>query len=208
MRYMELAAAVAGKEYTGDDFDFALPVNERAETRAEILLEKKKLDTGYRLIGIIPGARWKSKRFPPEFFAGIIKHCVMQRPDWRFVLIGGVSDIPVCRKIVSLSPEKTVYSMAGKTDFPVMVELVRRCDAVWTNDSGPSHVAAALRKKIFAFFGPTDPDLTGPFGKDVTVFQDNTLDCIKCLKRKCENMRCHNLDPAEIAGKILEKMPC
>lgn len=207
-RCLALAEAVAGEKHTDADLELTLPSSERAAVRAEILLEKKHLDRGFRLIGVIPGARWSSKRFPPEFFAAVITHCVMQRPDWRFVLLGGNADVPVCRRIVSLVPEGAAASLAGKTDFPAMIELLRRCDAVMTNDSGPSHAAAALGKTIFAFFGPTDPERTGPFGKEVSVFQNDSLDCVKCLKRKCGNRLCQNLDPVAVAGKILEKMPC
>ncbi len=39
------------------------------------------------------------------------------------------------------------------------------------NDSGVTHLAAALDLPTFALFGPTDPELWGPVGKRVVILQ-------------------------------------
>ena len=46
-----------------------------------------------------------------------------------------------------------------------MVEWLRRCDLMVTNDTGPMHVAAALGKPVVGLFGPTEPRRTGPYGQ-------------------------------------------
>ena len=43
-----------------------------------------------------------------------------------------------------------------------MIEWLRLCDLMITNDTGPMHVAAALGKPLVALFGPTEPRRTGP----------------------------------------------
>lgn len=52
-----------------------------------------------------------------------------------------------------------------------LIYATRRATAVLGLDSGPLHLAAALRKPGVALFGPTDPAATGPFGGSMTVLR-------------------------------------
>ena len=65
-----------------------------------------------------------------------------------------------------------------------MVEWVRRCDLMVTNDTGPMHVAAALGKPLVALFGPTEPRRTGPYGQLENALRLD-LPCSPCLKSHC-----------------------
>ena len=65
-----------------------------------------------------------------------------------------------------------------------MVEWVRLCDLMITNDTGPMHVAAALGKPLIALFGPTEPRRTGPYGQLENVLRID-LPCSPCMKSHC-----------------------
>jgi heptosyltransferase-1 len=45
-----------------------------------------------------------------------------------------------------------------------LIELTRRASLFVGGDTGPLHLAAALRVPVVAIFGPTDPGRNGPFG--------------------------------------------
>jgi heptosyltransferase-2 len=55
--------------------------------------------------------------------------------------------------------------------FPALAAELRRCRLFVGNDSGVSHLAAALGTRIVALFGPTDPAIWRPLGEHVTVVQ-------------------------------------
>jgi ADP-heptose:LPS heptosyltransferase len=65
-----------------------------------------------------------------------------------------------------------------------MIEWIRLCELMVTNDTGPMHVAAALRKPVVALFGPTEPRRTGPYGQVDRVLQFD-LPCVPCMKDSC-----------------------
>ena len=100
-------------------------------------------------------------------------------------MLGGPSDAPLGRAIQAAAPE-TVQDLTGRTSLPEMIEWIRRCQLVVTNDTGPMHVAAALRKRVVALFGPTDPRRTGPYGMLPDVLQA-PLACVPCGRARCAN---------------------
>ena len=74
--------------------------------------------------------------------------------------------------------------LTGATTLPEMIEWIRLCDVLVTNDTGPMHVAAALRKPVIALLGPTNPRRTGPYGQLQRVTQ-LALPCVPCMKPVC-----------------------
>ncbi len=200
-RYLRLALAVSGGgEYRVPHCE--LPSDCQAAEKVAALLAENGCAEGDFLVALIPGARWESKKFPPRLFAAVANLVRRKHPDWRFAVIGGKDDTGTAEEIAALAPG--VIDLTGKTDLPGMVELLRRCGKVVSNDSGPVHAAAALDREIYVFFGPTDPELTGPFGHRIKVFRNEKLDCLKCLSRHCGNPECHNISPEAVAAVLAE----
>ena len=116
----------------------------------------------------------------------------------------GPGDHPLGEMISQAAPEK-ILNLCGATTLPEMIEWVRRCDLLITNDTGPMHVAAALGKPLVALFGPTEPRRTGPYGQLENVLRLN-LPCSPCLKSDCaiENTdEClRALPPALVIDKV------
>lgn len=57
-----------------------------------------------------------------------------------------------------------------------LIDATRRAAAIIGVDSGPLHLAAALRKPGVALFGPTDPRLTGPYGGSMIVIRSDDVE--------------------------------
>jgi heptosyltransferase-1 len=52
-----------------------------------------------------------------------------------------------------------------------LISLTRRARLFIGGDTGPLHLAAALRVPVVALFGPTDPARNGPFGTRAIVLR-------------------------------------
>ena len=132
---------------------------------------------------IAPGARWKTKRWPPEKFGELSSILPL-----RTLIVGSKGDMDIAREVVALSGGKAV-SLAGKTNLKELIEVIRGARFFVSNDSGPMHIAAALDIPVFAIFGPTDPLRTGPYGSRHTVIRKD-VSCAPCFKRICNDFKC------------------
>jgi heptosyltransferase-1 len=147
---------------------------------------------------IVPGARWKTKRWPAEKFGKLSSHLPL-----KSIIVGGRDDKDIADEIVSLSSGRAM-SLAGKTDLMELIEVMKHAKFVVSNDSGPMHIAAALGIPVFAIFGPTDPEKTGPYGKGHTVIREN-VPCAPCFRRTCEDLKCMNSLSVEKVYRIISK---
>jgi 3-deoxy-D-manno-octulosonic-acid transferase/heptosyltransferase-1 len=140
------------------------------------------------LIAVNPSARWKTKLW--DKFAELIRRL----PRERVVLTGSAAERDQVEKIA-----QGCQNVAGQTDLFELGELYRRCAVVITNDSGPMHLAAAVGTPVVAIFGPTDPALTGPYGKQHVVIRSG-IPCSPCMKGECfhaPRMECMQLISVE-----------
>ena len=74
--------------------------------------------------------------------------------------------------------------LTGKTQLCELIAMIACCDLFITNDSGPMHLAAALRVPTLAIFGPTDQFATGPLSPTAVVL-NKKVECSPCLLREC-----------------------
>jgi len=145
---------------------------------------------------LVPGARWQTKRWPPERFGEIAKRLPM-----RSLVIGGKEDIDLAERVVYSSDGKAI-SLAGKTSLKELVEIIRRAKLVVSNDSGPVHISAALGIPTFALYGPTSPLRTGPYGRNTFVINAE-IDCAPCFKRRCKKNLCMESITVENVWKVI-----
>ena len=134
-------------------------------------------------IALQPGARWENKRWPAGHYAELIRRLAGKFPGARFAILGAAEDRPLGDIIARAQPQRCL-NLCGQMSLPEMVEWLRRCDLLVTNDTGPMHAAAALNKPLVAIFGPTEPRRTGPYGHLDSVLRLD-LPCSPCLKSRC-----------------------
>jgi heptosyltransferase-1 len=92
---------------------------------------------------------------------------LLSKEGLRLVLNVSAQQLPMLSRLPSLRPH--VSSISG------LIAATRRAAAVLGVDSGPLHLAAALRKPGVAIYGPTDPLATGPYGGSLTVLRAGSV---------------------------------
>jgi heptosyltransferase I len=174
-----------------DDFAWLPP---KPEVAAEIT-RKWRVGNG-RWIVFQPGARWRTKRWPVEYFAQLLRQTLSSYPEVRCAILGGADDRLLGQQLAAVDPARCL-DLTGQTSLPEMVEWIRASTLIVTNDTGPMHVAAALDKPVVALFGPTEPRRTGPYGRLTDVLQLE-LPCSPCFRGYCRRrnqLECLNALP-------------
>jgi heptosyltransferase-1 len=107
-----------------------------------------------------PFAGWASKQWPIEYFDQL--GAILQR-EAGLQLVLNVA--PSVRAMLTSHARVHFSGIAG------LIDATRRATAVVGVDSGPLHLAAALRKPGVAIYGPTDPAINGPYGGTFKVLR-------------------------------------
>lgn len=174
---------------------------------AQQIREKWKIGDG-PWIGLLPGARWDNKRWPAEHFRRLLQ-LMRDTPEARFVILGAPNERDLGQTIADAHPKRCL-NLAGQTSLWEMIEWIRLTRLLITNDTGPMHVAAALRVPVLAIFGPTNPRNTGPYGQLDHVVQRHDLPCLPCLKSRCryfDPMAClKGLSPDTVLTRVAERL--
>ena len=181
------------------DFSFHPPVVERFARPVRELLQQTVPPRVSRLVAVAPGARWATKQWPPEFFARVMRSFADGEPGVHFLLVGAPGEKELADRVMQADRGLSCTNLCGRTSTGELVELIRNVSILFSNDSGPMHIAAMLSVPVVAFFGPTSPRLTGPYSQKSAVLQAS-LPCIFCLKRYCTHCRCHAAVDADAAA--------
>jgi lipopolysaccharide heptosyltransferase II len=163
-----------------------------------------------RWIALQPGARWENKRWPAKYFAELVRPLAETFPTARFAILGSGEDQPLGEIISRVAPDRCL-NLCGATSLLEMIEWVRLCELMVTNDTGPMHAAAALGKPVVALFGPTEPRRTGPYGQLENVLRID-LPCSPCLSADCTfyakpNECLQALSPATVFERVQKLLP-
>ena len=74
--------------------------------------------------------------------------------------------------------------------LPIFPALIKQCHLLITNDSGPMHIAAAVRTPTVSIFSAVDiPFLWYPTGNNHKIFY-NKVECSPCFQKECDNHIC------------------
>jgi hypothetical protein len=92
------------------------------------------------------GAAYPHKMWPPEAFAQVAGK--FAEPGWGIVLIGSGQERPLTPRFLARHARSSVVNLVGDTSIEEMAAALDRCALFIGNDSGPKHVAAALRKPV------------------------------------------------------------
>ncbi|PPR10826.1 MAG: hypothetical protein CFH41_01402 [Alphaproteobacteria bacterium MarineAlpha11_Bin1] len=137
---------------------------------------------------LIPGgaAHRPEKRWPAasyrEIAASISEKGILP------IVIGGQDEIQLAADIAA---DNNARSIAGETSFADIAELSRHAVSAIGNDTGPAHIAAICGcPSVVLFSNASNPDISAPRGKDVTIL-------------RCENLRDLSVSKVAEASRLL-----
>lgn len=175
-----------------------LPISSEQKEAARNKLLSFGLDLKKQLVILNPGAYYgPAKRWPTSKFAELAA-LFQKRKAAEILMTGSAEDVSLCESVASRL-ERRPATLAGQTTLQELLGIISVSSLFVTNDTGPMHMANALRVPVVALFGPTDPRLTGPIQQPSAVIKKD-VPCWPCTYRECPyDHRCMmRIEPEEV----------
>jgi ADP-heptose:LPS heptosyltransferase len=122
-----------------------------------------------QIVVVHPGSGSEAKRWAIANFAALID-TLARHAQVRVVIVAGYAEQGVVSRLLALIHHAQPL-VADNWPLLPTAALIGQATVFVGNDSGLSHLAAALGRPTVAIFGPTDPEIWGPRGAHVTVVQ-------------------------------------
>lgn len=185
-RYLDLIAQLG---VSVNNITLNYSVGREARMKAEALLSEKGF-ASCPVIVIHPMAKWPTKQWPGENFVRLAEALTEQGAS--VVFTGSPADFAAVQEMANkIQTPGRILNLAGQTNLKELAGLFSLANLVLSTDTGPMHLAAAVKAPLIALFGPTAPWRTGPYGNGHVILR-KALACSPCFKRKCPTMECMN----------------
>jgi ADP-heptose:LPS heptosyltransferase len=164
---------------------------------------RKHFSSGKQVIALAPGSGARQKNWPASSFRAVTDWWCQRHSGAVMVLLGPVEEeqgdySALCRGAV----------LVCGLNLGQLAALLARADLYLGNDSGVSHLAAAMGVLSVVLFGPSSVNQWAPRGSNVTVFTQN-VECAPCaasVMKSCPHRKCLTTLEPEFIIKELDKL--
>ncbi len=182
------------------------PVSEKNRVSIQEILKNYGIKPEEKIVILNPGANWEAKRWKKQGFAEVGDKLAKEYKV-RIIIIGGKKEENLAEEVKNLMKE-SVVNLAGKTTLGELAALLKRSSLLITNDTGPMHLASAVKCPVVAIYGPGNWLRYGPYGNRHKIVHSN-LPCSPCNIIKCKrNFLCMRLikvsDVLQAANELLK----
>lgn len=151
------------------------------------------------------------RRWPAENVIALIKIIAAEYPGLKIILIGDKNERVYVNSIASALKEfPSVIDSSGKLSLPELIALISNAGLLITNDTGPMHLAFALKVKTVSLFGPCSPQQYGGMSNTISIYKN--VYCSPCVHEflippcKGDNQCMKKIAVAEVMDAVRKAM--
>ncbi|MFX1767398.1 glycosyltransferase family 9 protein [Paraburkholderia sp. A1RI-2L] len=180
-RYLALlhAAGVRGPALRDDTLWF--PLRSEDHDACAAIMSRYRLDPA-RLVLVHPGAQLPSRRWPAERFAEVADALALE--GWQIAVTGTQRERPLTASVLGAMTQ-TARHLAGDTTLGALAALVGLARLVVCNDTGISHVAAAMRTPSVVIASGSDTRRWAPLDHALHRVIADWPACRPCMFHSC-----------------------
>jgi heptosyltransferase-2 len=161
------------------------------------------------IVIIVPGGAFgPSKCWPSKRFAQTAEWL---NSNYNATIVVSVSPAPAEKQIAKQICDSSKHKLLNLAENPISLgelkSLFSIADLVISNDTGPRHIATALRRKVISLFGPNNPAWTNTgYENEIQIIGD--APCAPCGKPVCKKTEhlCMQSISVEMVCNAAEKL--
>lgn len=156
-QYLDTVRALGG---TVRDVNFPLPDISQEKQRMRERFAASGIDGDY--VAVVPGARWNIREWPLDHWQELLTK--IAATGMNVLLLGSKDDAAKGKRLAEAVHSPYVFDYTGQTSLRELMAVIAMSTVFISVDTGPLHIANALKKNMIALFGPTSPVRSGPYG--------------------------------------------
>jgi ADP-heptose:LPS heptosyltransferase len=176
-RWLRLMGAL-GAPACGEELEF--PAGSADVDECERVIGEHGLQRPF--VCIHPGSQLPSRRWAPERFARVADSLAQE--GYAIAITGTAGEAPLTGSVVD-AMEQPAVDLAGRTSLGALAMLVRKARLVVCNDTGLSHIAAAMRTPSVVVSCGSDPGRWAPLDSARHHVLHHPIACRPCVHRTC-----------------------
>ena len=183
----------------------SLNITKQDEEYINRILVNNQIKQDNRFVVIAPGARSHIKRWPKERFVKLAR-LIIDELGFNVVLVGDSQDLPRA-EFIRKNVKSRLTNFSAQTNISQLAALLKRADALITNDSAVLHLGSYLNIASVAIFGPTNQSKYGPWSeKNRLVYK--SISCRPCEEAQCRfnSLDCMKMIQAEDVFKSVKEL--
>lgn len=161
-----------------------------------------------KYIGIQIGASTISRMWLIERWIDLVNKLLDCDINLQVVLTGSESDRKLTDKVESSIQNQRVLNMAGVLDLCSAAALIDRLDLLITPDTGPLHIAAAVKTPTITISVAGNSIESNPIDKETPhIFIQKPITCSPCLDKRCKNATCmEQISTKEVLSTVIQTL--
>ncbi len=149
----------------------------------------RRFEKNYVVIAPGSGTLETHKRWPVQNFSNLCLKILENYPQISVKILGAVDEEILCRSIFNnlvstgLVNSSRVELITALSNINDVVDIYSNALLAIVNCNGGSHIAGMTGVPIIGLYGPTNPQITGPFNKNLHIMK-SSLKCSPCYSQK------------------------
>jgi lipopolysaccharide heptosyltransferase I len=182
-----------------EGFEFPIAVNEAHESEAT---SAAGIDRPYAILN--PGGGWPTKLWSAEKF-GLLADELWNHFGLHSLVTHGPGEAQLAER--ALSSSKSRRAKPVSVSLKGFCALAKGAEVYVGGETGPTHLAIAMRTPVVGLLGPTEWWRNGsPYADDICV-ERTDIDCREnCHRRSCSNWICMDIDVERVLHAVSDRL--
>ncbi len=159
-----------------------LPLTEDERLQANELLRGHGLAPDCRYICLHAGGRSLTRRWPVEKYARVASQLADE--GWAIILTGSEFELDLAEQLCGLLRNRCI-NLVGQTSFGCIAALIANARLLLSNDTGVSHIAAALGTPSVVLVLGSEPSRWFPLNRALHREVSIDVPCRPCSHKTC-----------------------
>ncbi len=170
-------------------------------------LESKSIDNSAIVIGFQIGASTVSRMWFSDKWVDLGKKLLLKYPNSIIILTGAPNEVKLTNQVEEGINNSRVFNLAGKFQLGSAAALIGTLDLLITPDTGPLHIAIALKVPTIGFFVVANHIGTNAcYDQNIHLYIQKEKTCNPCIAKNCKYQECMLQITADDVLKLSERI--